>query len=314
MIMKRFLLLLIIFLGACSPLEPATQVAEIISTATLEPSPTAFSTLVPTTTTIPPTETSLPCDPYVVEYCITDRHFLFQRPIQLPEENFVDPTYRYASTADGTRDPHHGVELGKDFGAPVHAAADGVVVYAGPDVETQFSPWKNFYGNVIVIQHAGDVYSLYAHLSEIGVQTRQAVKMGEQIGAIGQSGAATGSHLHFEVRLGEAEDYFATQNPELWLTTVQVDFGAIAFSIINEAGEFQSAELTLQRYSDANEVDTIRYVETYHPTLATGAENAALSDLPAGRYRVALLHNGHLYERWVDVQSGKLTQVVIVVR
>lgn len=315
--MQRVFILSFLILTACVP-QSATQATEVIVIPSLIPRSTLTPTLIPATVaslpTIPPSETPIPCDPYTVDYCITDGHFIFQRPIQPPEENFVDPTYRYASTADGARDPHHGVELGKDFGAPVHAAADGVVLYAGPDAETQISPWKNFYGNVVVIQHAGEVYSLYAHLSEIDVQTRQAVKMGEQIGAIGQSGAATGSHLHFEVRLGEPENYFATQNPELWLMPVQTDFGAIAFLIVNEVGEFQNAELTLQRYSDANEVDTIRYVETYHPTLATGAENAALGDLPAGRYRVALLHNGHLYERWVAVQSGKLTQVVIVVR
>jgi len=38
-----------------------------------------------------------------------------------------------------------------------------------------------------------------------------------------------------------------------------------------------------------------------------------MSDLPPGRYRIALEHNGYLYERWVEVQSGKLTQVVIIV-
>jgi hypothetical protein len=48
--------------------------------------------------------------------------------------------------------------------------------------------------------------------------------------------------------------------------------------------------------------------------MAVGDENAVLSNLPAGRYRIALEYNGHLYERWVEVQSGKLTQVVIVVQ
>jgi hypothetical protein len=47
--------------------------------------------------------------------------------------------------------------------------------------------------------------------------------------------------------------------------------------------------------------------------MMTGDENAALGDLPAGDYRIALEHNGRLYERWVEVKSGKLTQVVIVV-
>jgi hypothetical protein len=56
------------------------------------------------------------------------------------------------------------------------------------------------------------------------------------------------------------------------------------------------------------------YFDTYHPSLALGEENAGMGDLPAGRYRIALIFNGNLYERWVDVESGKLTQAVIVVK
>jgi len=48
--------------------------------------------------------------------------------------------------------------------------------------------------------------------------------------------------------------------------------------------------------------------------MMTGDENAALGDLPAGDYRIALKYNGQLYERWVEVESGKLTQVVLVVK
>ena len=62
-----------------------------------------------------------------MDYCITDGHFLFQRPIKSPANTSVDETYRYASTANGTRDPHHGVEFLNKFGTPVYAAGDGVV-------------------------------------------------------------------------------------------------------------------------------------------------------------------------------------------
>lgn len=187
-------------------------------------------------------------------------------------------------------------------------------MFAGPDAEAVYGPWKNFYGNMVVIRHADDRFTLYAHLSAIDVTAGDTVRVGEKIGEIGQTGAATGSHLHFEVRLGDAEDYFATVNPELWLTPARVELGSISLSIQDGDGRFQRAELTLQQYSDANEIIAVYYLDTYHPTLATGNENAALSDLPAGRYRLALIHNGHLYERRVEVQSGKLTQVVIVVK
>ncbi len=249
----------------------------------------------------------------MVDYCITDGHFILQRPIKPPANDSVDPTYRYASTANGTRDPHHGVEFLNKFGTPVYAAAEGIVVFAGPDTEAIYSPWKNFYGNVVVIRHAADLFTLYAHLSGIDVQSGDEVKAGEKIGEVGQSGVATGSHLHFEVRREHAEDYFATVNPELWLLPLRSEFGALELSVVNSEFQFQKATITLEHVAESSSVMSVYYIDTYHPSLAIGKENAAMGDLRAGRYRIALIYNGHLYERWVEVQSGKLTQVVIVV-
>jgi len=315
--MKQVFIFILIFLVSCAPVPTSVSVTAIASsfpTATIIPTSTITATVEPSATPVIPTSTQIPCNPYTVDYCITDGHFIFQRPIQPPEENTVDPTYRYASTANGTRDPHHGVEIGKDYGAPVYAVADGVVVFAGPDQAAVYSPWPNFYGNMIVIHHTDNLYTLYAHLSKIDVEVNQAVKMGEKIGEIGQSGAATGSHLHFEVRRGEVENYFSAVNPELWLEPVCSQCGAVALSIFDEARQFQSAKLTLQHYSDANEILEAYYVDTYDSHMPMYEENAALGDLPAGRYRITLIQNGHIYERWVEVQSGKLTQVVITVK
>lgn len=95
------------------------------------------------------------------------------------------------------------------------AAADGQVVFAGDDGQTLLAWVPAFYGNVIVLEHllAGEkLYTLYGHLSRVGVSIGQAVKTGEPIGEVGASGTAIGSHLHFEVRRG-ANDYFSTRNP-----------------------------------------------------------------------------------------------------
>lgn len=308
----------ILLLASCAPAAgpvPTEALPTVTSTVIIAATQTSAPTVIPPSPfpSPSPTATPIPCDPFTADFCITDGHFLFQNPILPPGDSSVDITYRYGSTQNGTRDPHHGVEIGKRFGTPVHAAGEGVVQFAGPDEEALFSPWRGFYGSVVVIRHADDLYTLYGHLSKVEVRTGDDVAAGQMIGEIGQSGAATGPHLHFEVRRGDAEDYFSTLNPELWLSPDQANAGAMALSVVDGGGAFQRTSITVQRVDEANNPIAAYYVDTYHPSLALGEENAALGDLPAGRYRVTLISNGQFFERWVEVQSGKLTQVVIVV-
>jgi murein DD-endopeptidase MepM/ murein hydrolase activator NlpD len=89
------------------------------------------------------------------------------------------------------RSPHAGVDVDLPAGTPVVAIADGTVAFAGE----QF-----FGGNSVVLDHGGDVYSVYYHLQEYVVSEGQKVSRGERIGAVGASGRATGPHLHFSVR------------------------------------------------------------------------------------------------------------------
>ena len=321
--MKRFaIFLIIVLLSSCVPRSTARELLTLTSTAT-ELQPT-FTSIPPTATftAIPPTPTSTPepCDPRKLDYCITDGHFVFQRPIRLPANTFIDPTYAYASTANRTRDPHHGVEFLNKFGTPVFAAGDGVVIFAGPDDEAMYSRWPNFYGNLIVIRHAEDLYTLYAHLSKIEVQVDQSIASGQKIGEVGQTGVAVGPHLHFEVRQGAAQSYFATQNPELWLVP-NVDetgqpMGTIQISIAHESGQLvNSAEVTIQRHNDQYQpIGNTLYRVTYDKSMLRGEENAGMGDLPAGKYRLVMQSAGQLRERWVEVQSGKLTQVVFIIK
>jgi len=90
---------------------------------------------------------------------------------------------------------HEGIDLPAPIGTPVFAAADGQVVYAGHGVRG--------YGNLIVIKHAGDLLTVYAHNSALLVSQGQPVRAGDRIARVGQSGHATGPHLHFEVRRGQ---------------------------------------------------------------------------------------------------------------
>jgi lipoprotein NlpD len=97
----------------------------------------------------------------------------------------------------GARDgrAHEGIDLPAPTGTPVVAAADGEVVYAGDGIRG--------YGNLVVLQHPGDLLTVYAHNSALFVTQGQAVRAGERIAAVGQTGRATGPHLHFEVRQGQ---------------------------------------------------------------------------------------------------------------
>lgn len=310
----------LIGLAACTPV-PTPQTLSTVASPTFQSIPTSTPTLtpIPTPILLSPTTTPVPCDPFTVDFCLSAGHFTLQRPVRPPADDSVDRTYPYGSTANGTRDPHRGVEFVNASGTPVFAAADGMVLFAGPDKVPLYSPWRDFYGNLVVIEHTGELFTLYAHLSKINVAEAQQVFAGDQIGEIGSTGVAIGSHLHFEVRHGDVRNYFSTQNPELWLAPKQdVNggfLGTLGISIVGQTFDLQYAELTIDYYPDRNRPQARSfYVTTYARELMTGDENAALGDLPPGEYRIAFPHNGRLYERWVEVKSGKLTQVVFIVR
>lgn len=91
---------------------------------------------------------------------------------------------------------HTGMDINGETGDPVVAAAQGVVSHAGPAPKGYTG-----YGLLVVIDHAGFQTS-YAHLSRIDVVVGQIVNPGTLVGAIGTTGNVTGSHLHFEVRIG----------------------------------------------------------------------------------------------------------------
>jgi murein DD-endopeptidase MepM/ murein hydrolase activator NlpD len=87
---------------------------------------------------------------------------------------------------------HEGIDIGAPYGAPIHAAAAGTVVYCG---------WMSGYGNLVAIDHGGGISTAYGHQSSIAVACGQHVDQGQTIGYIGSTGHSTGPHLHFEVRV-----------------------------------------------------------------------------------------------------------------
>jgi murein DD-endopeptidase MepM/ murein hydrolase activator NlpD len=92
----------------------------------------------------------------------------------------------------GDRRVHTGIDIAAPNGAPVYAAAEGVVAYVGA---------LSGYGNVVAIDHGEGLATTYNHLSAYYVSTGQQVERSEHIAAVGCTGFCTGPHLHFEVRV-----------------------------------------------------------------------------------------------------------------
>ena len=88
---------------------------------------------------------------------------------------------------------HAGTDFAGRHGTPIHATADGVVTFAG---------WQSGYGRLVKIQHEFGIETRYAHNSKIYVKKGQRVSRGDRIAAMGNTGRSTGTHLHYEVRVG----------------------------------------------------------------------------------------------------------------
>jgi murein DD-endopeptidase MepM/ murein hydrolase activator NlpD len=95
---------------------------------------------------------------------------------------------------------YNAVDIANSCGTPVVAAADGIVV-PDPNIPDVAGGWNGGYGNFVLIEHSfgTGIYTRYAHLSQILVQIGDLVKQGQEIGLMGESGEATGCHVHFEV-------------------------------------------------------------------------------------------------------------------
>jgi murein DD-endopeptidase MepM/ murein hydrolase activator NlpD len=86
---------------------------------------------------------------------------------------------------------HDGIDLAAPAGTPVKTAAPGTVLFAGEQMG---------YGLIVIVEHDGELITLYAHNRDLRVKTGQKVREGQVVSTVGDSGRTTGPHLHFEVR------------------------------------------------------------------------------------------------------------------
>lgn len=94
----------------------------------------------------------------------------------------------------GNKAFHTGLDIGAAMRTPIHAAADGVVAFAGDG---------GSYGNMVILRHKNGLFTVYGHASKLLVRKGKYVKRGQKIALVGSTGASTGAHLHFEVKSTE---------------------------------------------------------------------------------------------------------------
>jgi murein DD-endopeptidase MepM/ murein hydrolase activator NlpD len=103
---------------------------------------------------------------------------------------------------------HKGVDISAPTGTPIHAAADGVVMFSG---------MESGYGRLIIIDHGAGYETYYAHMSRFIAYAGQEVRRGQEIGLVGSSGRVTAPHLHYEVHMGgnavNPYSYLGTMRP-----------------------------------------------------------------------------------------------------
>lgn len=222
-----------------------------------------------------------------------NEHYWFRRPVPQGDGVWTDKYYPYGSTRGGQLRAHHGVEFNVTYNTQILAAAEGTVRVAGSDSEVAYGPHPNFYGNLVVIEHAFQlagqpVFTLYGHLNEVSVTVGQEVAAQEEIGLSGATGVADGPHVHFEVRVG-ANEYENTRNPLLWLYPF-TDRGTVAGRIVWPNGDLaQEAPVSLNRVDGQSPY----YATTTYAGSSVNPddgwnENFAIDDVVAGFYEVTV--------------------------
>lgn len=269
-----------------------------------------------------PVQTSKYAPVYLPEVCVYEYNFPLSRPIEPPGNSNIEINYRYGSTQNGERDPHHGVDFINPAGVPVLAAADGVVVIAGTDEENIMAEKRGFYGNLVVIKHdlpevVVPIYTLYGHLLNFEVKVGEIVEAGRKIGEVGLGGVAAGTHLHFEVRW-ELNDYNSTRNPELWLTPSRIDrkllggvFSGRFWKADEKYLEISNIVLELLEEDELDGSDRI-YLKTYEDKGMIGQlpwkESFGIGDLYPGRYRLSFIEKRPI-EYVIEIFPGTMTFV-----
>jgi murein DD-endopeptidase MepM/ murein hydrolase activator NlpD len=319
-------IVLVFTLAACAPASPreadqtptaviagetATQ-APAESEATPRPTIEPFRFVLPTPGAEPVSGWRPPLYPVPWAVSAYD-HFYFTRPIAANNVNWPLAEYRYGGVFFGPDVVHTGVDIDAEKDAQILATGPGTVVSAGWGLYSGVvDNYGDPYGQAVVIKHdfgykGQALYSVYAHMNVIIAVIGQHVETGDVIGLVGETGATTGPHLHFEVRVGD-NTFYKTYNPELWMAPPQ-GWGVLVGRLTDKKGNLLNY-YPLEVRPEPSGVP-LRKALTY----AVGAvnsdpyyqENVVLSDLPAGIYKITIEYLDKKIQTWVEIFPGQVT-------
>lgn len=324
-------ILLFIFIS-CAPAPtvetgptPTAVIAGEVATQPIAGSPAGIPSEAPPKPTIAPFRFILPtpgAEPvsgwrpplYPVPWAVSAYdHFYFARPIAADNVNWPLAEYRYGGVFFAPNIVHTGVDIDAEEGTPILAAGPGTVISADWGLYTE-APGNisDPYGQAVVVKHDfgykdQPLFTVYAHMSKIIGVVGQHVETGDVLGLVGDTGATTGPHLHFEVRLG-GNTFYSTYNPELWMAPPQ-GWGVLVGRLADEDGELLNL-YPVEVRPMPSEVP-LRKVLTYAKGAANADayyhENLVLSDLPAGLYKIAFEYMDKDLQFWVYIYPGQIT-------
>ncbi len=299
------------------PITPTQTIAPSLTATDVPATPTIFFTVTPSPLLIVfPTEQNLPTlswrpPLYQAPLALGSQdHFYFSRPIAVDQVNWPLADYRYGYIFPNTDIVHTGIDIEAPRGTPIIAAASGIVVWAGHDLQQKSGTFEDPYGLAVVIRHNFGydgkwLKTVYAHMDRIDVINGQVVEAGDLLGIVGNTGFTTGPHLHFEVRL-ESKLTFSSRNPELWLTPPE-GYGVLVGRVMYTNGQLLNSKFVRLDSMD-NKIWT---VYTYGPQTINSddyyKENFVLSNLPAGKYIITITFDTKVYKYEVEIFPGTTT-------
>lgn len=292
--------------------ESTPDQSQVTFDATPTPSPVPFQFNIPTPGAEPISGWRPPL--YSIPWAMSPYdHFYFARPIAADNVNWPLAQYRYGGVFFAPDVVHTGVDIDAIMDTPILAAGAGTVISADWGLYTE-APGNQAdpYGQAVVLRHDFGyndqaLYTIYAHMSKITAVVGQHVVTGDVLGLVGDTGATTGPHLHFEIRLGK-NTFYNTFNPELWTAPPQ-GWGVLVGRLMDENKNLLT-RIQVQVRPEPSGLP-VRTVRTYGVGAVNSdpyyQENMVLSDLPAGLYKISLLYDDEEKQTWVEIFPGQVS-------